>query len=135
MGTPASRAADHERVVINPAGRPRQLSLIRLCANCDALLSRYNRDDDDLCQTCRRRWAEKPDYDPRTDPGFVDRVAALLLSRYRRRVLVARELDVDTWVVNDAVKVLRRAGFVIVAHKGVAGYTLTGWRRPDSRKA
>lgn len=118
--------------LVKPRRIPGQLPLLRLCANCGAPLSRYNVDEDDLCQICRRRWQETPDYDPSTDTGFIEEVAELLMRNFGQRVAVGATLGVDVWVVGAAVKELRRRGFVIAAQKGVPGYTLLGWRRPEA---
>lgn len=114
------------------ASRDRQLSLFRVCVNCGSTLSRYNADDDDLCQSCRRKWQESPEYDPRADPEFVGEVATLLMQHLGRRIAVGRVLGADVWVVGEAVKELRRRGFVIHAKKGKPGYRMVGWRRPEA---
>ena len=65
----------------------------------------------------------------RQDPYFVETVADLLIFNAGKRVCLTEELGADPQVVGEAVKLLRRLGFVIVAEQGRPGYTLEGWSR------
>lgn len=68
-------------------------------------------------------------HDARKDAFFVEEVADLLIFNAGERVHVTETLDADPQVVGEAVKLLRRLGFVIEAEQGRPGYTLEGWSR------
>ncbi len=67
--------------------------------------------------------------DARHDPYFVETVADLLIFNAGERVCLTELTGADAQVVGEAVKLLRRLGFVITAEQGRAGYTLEGWSR------
>lgn len=67
--------------------------------------------------------------EPRHDPYFVETVADLLIFNAGERLNLTELTGADSQVVGEAVKLLRRLGFVIEAQQGRAGYTLEGWSR------
>ena len=81
------------------------------------------------------RYVASTEYNIRHDPEAVDKVAWLLLEGFRQQpgypVRLGRALGTkDVWAVSTIVETLRRLGWIIDGHRGIAGYTLRGWTRP-----
>lgn len=68
---------------------------------------------------------------PAHHPDFLDRVAAALLEHLGECVHLEAVVGGDPWSIHETVKYLRRLGWTIEAQRGVPGYTLTGWSRPE----
>jgi hypothetical protein len=73
-----------------------------------------------------------PLYPSSEDPTtWVESVARVLLEHRGQRVHIEEHLGGDPWVVHDAVELLREFGWVVKGKRGVTGYTLIGWKRPQ----
>lgn len=96
------------------------------CSRCGAFLATDHLEDA-LCTPCLR---SKRDYDPRRDPYFLDALLVLLAERPYERVDPVRAMGLlpeHRRVVRDAVRTLRRRGFVIEGRPRCVGYKYLGF--------
>ena len=67
---------------------------------------------------------------PRHNPTYVERVAAVLLEHWGEAVHLEAVVGGDPWVLHEAVELLRDCGFHVLSERGRPGYTLVGWTQP-----
>ena len=98
---------------------------VKVCRRCGCHLSRDHQDDE-RCTPCLR---SNRGYDPRSDPLFLDKLLAVLTERAPERVEPLKAMGIHPehrGAVKDAVRTLRRRGYVITAVERSAGYHYLG---------
>ena len=101
--------------------------VVRLCHRCGVRLAR-DHTEDDLCSPCLR---SVRDYDPRTDPLLLCRLYQIFSRRPNETIDLVKAMGVSAEhrrLVRDAVRTLRRHGFVIITPTPrKPGYRYTGY--------
>jgi hypothetical protein len=105
----------------------------RYCRRCGCLLSR-DHTDAEWCSPCLKA---NRHYDPAEDPFFLFKLIACLAERAPERVEPLKALGIHPEyriVVKDAVRSLRRQGFIITATERTPGYHYIGHVRITQRE-
>ena len=97
----------------------------RRCRRCGCRLA-SDHQDDEWCTPCL---ASRRDYNPKTDPFFLDEVLHYLVLFSPQRVELYKAMGLrpeDRQLIKDAVWKLRRRGFDIRAEPRARGYRFCG---------